>query len=138
MIEIKLPWPPSLNHYKKVGGIVKTKSGRLYQNRVNTNETKTFYWNVYQQIKKIMPPEGFRFFHNETMALEVWLNMHPPLNVVNTHWDLDNRLKSLLDSLTRCRVWADDSQIHRLLVEKCEMIENGQVIVKIQEFVKCT
>jgi Holliday junction resolvase RusA-like endonuclease len=135
MIELTLPWPPSVNNYKKVGAVIRTKNDKIYQKRVNTNETKTFYWNVYQAIKKIMPPEGFEFFHSETIALDVYIRLHPPYN---RRYDVDNRLKVLLDSLTRCRVWADDSQIHRLLVEKCEMIENGQVIVKIQEFVKCT
>ena len=43
------PWPPSVNHYKKVGQLITTKKGKTFQTRVNTQATKTFYYEVLGQ-----------------------------------------------------------------------------------------
>jgi crossover junction endodeoxyribonuclease RusA len=128
MFELVLPWPPSVNHYKKVGAIIKTSSGKIYQKRVNTNETKMFYWQAYQECKKRMPPEGSIFCRDSTIRLGVNIGLHPPHS---KRYDLDNRLKVLLDSLTRARVWNDDSQICRLFVQKLEPKEKGEVVIQI-------
>lgn len=126
--EIDLPWPPSVNHYKKVGRIVKTKTGKLYQQRKNTDETKKFYFDTYILYKHSMPSEWLKFASSDTISFEVRVYLYPP----NTcRYDLDNRLKVLFDGLVRAKVIADDSQITRLFVEKMENIENGKVVVKI-------
>lgn len=126
--ELKLPWPPSLNHYKKVGRIVKTKTGKLYQQRKNTVYTDKFYFDTYILNKQSMPPEWLKFSRSETISFEVWVYLSPPSSL---RYDLDNRLKVLFDALVRSHVIKDDSQICRLYVEKCNIIKNGQVIVKI-------
>jgi len=133
MIELTLPWPPSVNHYKKVGKLIKTKTGKMYQQRVNTNETKMFYWNVYQEVKKRMPKEGSIFRRSETIGVELYIEMSPPSE---RRWDVDNRLKVLLDSLVRAMVLADDSQIQKLIVLKMPMIANGKILLRISEYDK--
>lgn len=133
MIELTLPWPPSVNHYKKVGAIVRTKSGKLFQQRLNSDNTKMFYYKVWSIVKPLMPPEGFRFRHSETIALDLEVCLHPPRN---NRYDIDNRLKVLLDSLMHAKVIADDSQIHRLLVEKMDTIAGGQVVIRLKEFIR--
>lgn len=125
---MELPWPPSVNHYKKVGRLVKTKSGKLYQQRTNTDETKKFYFDVYIITKKSMPIEWAKFAINGTISFEVRVYLYPPNSA---RYDLDNRLKVLFDSLTRAHVIADDSQITRLYVEKRNIIEHGKVVVQI-------
>ena len=47
--------------------------------------------------------------------------------------DLDNRLKSLLDALTRANVWEDDSLIDELHVYRGQVQKPGSMIVKISE-----
>jgi len=128
ILELKLPFPPSLNHFKKIGGIVKTKTGKLYQQRINTNETKSFYFYVYRQAKLVMPPGWAEFSANAFFFVKVYL--YPP---DNRKRDIDNSLKVLFDSLVKAQIISDDSKIHRLYVEKCHTIEQGQVIVRIQE-----
>ena len=132
-IELVLPWPPSVNHYKKIGGIVQTKTGKLYQKRVNTNETKMFYYQVWMRVKPKLPHEGFIFRNSATMCLSLTVDLYPPNE---RRYDIDNRLKVLLDSLMHSKVIADDSQIHRLFVQKMDTIEGGQVIVKVSELVR--
>ena len=134
-LELILPWPPSVNHYKKVGRIVKTKTGKLYQQRKNTDETKTFYFLTYQQAKLQMPSEWLKFAISETISFEIDVDLHPPNKRL---YDLDNRLKVLLDGLVHAHVIKDDSQITRLLVQKMDIIEHGKVIVRIRERLECT
>jgi len=45
--------------------------------------------------------------------------------------DLDNVLKSLLDSLEHAGVYTDDSQIRKLSIERSEPVENGRTFVQI-------
>lgn len=129
MIELILPFPPSVNNYKKVGRMVLTKNNKLYQQRVNTNETKMFYYKVWMRIKPKLPREGTIFGDSATIACEI--DLHPPHS--NKRWDADNRLKVLLDSLTNAKVWDDDSQVTRLVVQKMAMIPQGQTVVRIYE-----
>lgn len=132
--ELNLPWPPSLNHYKKVGKIVKTKSGKLYQQRKNTCHTEKFYFDTYILHKQSMPPEWAKFADSATISFEVSVYLYPP---DSNRYDLDNRLKVLLDGLVRAKVIKDDSQIVRLYVEKCNIIQHGQVKVIIQGIESC-
>lgn len=130
---LELPYPPSVNSYKKVGRIVKTKTGKLYQQRKNTCHTEKFYFDVYILSKKIKPSEWGKFDDSSTFSLSIYV--YPPDNKKR---DLDNILKVLLDSLVRAHIIPDDSQVCVLYVEKRSIIEHGKVIVRIQEIVQCT
>lgn len=130
--EIDLPWPPSVNHYKKVGRIVKTKTGKIYQQRKNTLETEKFYFDTYILNKCSMPSGWLKFACSETISFEVYIDMHPPLRTSHRRWDLDNHLKVTLDAIVRAKIIHDDSQIYRLFVQKMDNIENGKVRIKIR------
>jgi Holliday junction resolvase RusA-like endonuclease len=129
--ELTLPLPPSLNQYKKVGRIVKTKSGKLYQQRKNTCHTEKFYFDTYVLHKRSMPAEWLKYARSETIAYELILDMHPHIKIAHKRWDLDNHLKVTLDALVRAKVIYDDSQVIKLVVQKMEKCENGKIIVKI-------
>ena len=118
LCELELPWPPSTNHYKSVGRMVTTKSGKIYQQRVNSIETQQFFCDVYNLIRKKRLP----CFKNERLDIEIWL--HAP---DNRKIDLDNRLKVLLDALQQAKLYADDNQIDKLLVVRKEIIKKGRV-----------
>jgi Holliday junction resolvase RusA-like endonuclease len=133
--ELKLPWPPSVNHYKKVGRIVKTKSGKLYQQRKNTCHTDKFYFDTYILHKQSMPIEWVKFADSATISFDLRVYLYPPNS---SRYDIDNNLKVLFDGLVRAKVIKDDSQITRLYVEKCHIIEHGQVVVRIQGVDLCT
>ncbi|HEX3767537.1 MAG TPA: RusA family crossover junction endodeoxyribonuclease [Puia sp.] len=128
ILELELPYPPSVNHYKKAGRIVKTAAGKLYQQRVNTDETKTFYFQVYILTKKLIPAEWPKSCDKATFSLKIYV--YPPDGKKR---DLDNILKVLIDSLVRAHIIKDDSQVCRLYVEKCDIIKNGKVLVRIEE-----
>jgi crossover junction endodeoxyribonuclease RusA len=123
---LTLPWPPSVNHYKQPGRLTTTKTGKLYQTRVDTQETKTFYYNVWVKIYKLKLKEGLKSFHDATIVVEV--DAHPP---DHRKRDLDGILKVLLDSMQRANLYNDDAQIARLLVQRKDIIEGGQVVVRV-------
>lgn len=126
--EIELPVPPSVNAYKKIGKTVRTKSGKIYQQRVNSPETIAFYYQVFMKIKA----QGIKSFQGATISVEI--QYHPSSK---RSFDLDNILKVLLDSLQRGGLFDNDKQVARLLVEKCGIVSGGKIIVRIKE-ISCT
>lgn len=127
-LKLTLPWPPSVNHYKTIGRTVKTKSGKMYQQRINSKETIGYYYQVYMISKQTIPIEWPKF--DDTATFSVNLYVYPP---DERKRDIDNILKVLLDSLVHAQIITDDSKINRLYVEKCSSISQGQVLVTIQE-----
>lgn len=120
---LTLPYPPSVNHYKKLGRLARTKTGKIYQPRVDTQQTKNFYWHVGM----IVGQEGVKSFGGAMIEMRVWV--YPP---DKRKRDLDGILKVLLDSLERAQVYDDDYQVQRLMVIRCPAVKNGQVLVKIR------
>ena len=126
-LELVLPYPPSVNHFKKVGCLTRTKSGKLYQARVNSPETTAYYYRVWHYIRS----RGLKSFGSATISVEVLV--HPP---DKRKRDLDGILKVLLDSLQRGGLFDDDAQVARLLVTRCGTMEDGQIIVEVSEIEK--
>ncbi len=135
MITLELSYPPSTNHYKTLGRLTTTKIGKVYQQRRNSPATKRFYWEAWTKILALKAREGLSIPLQSTIALEVHVDLYPP---DKRRRDIDNSLKVLLDSLQRGGLIEDDSQIHRLVVEKKSIIPQGKVIVRIEELQPCT
>jgi len=125
--ELELPYPPSVNHYKKIGRLVKTKSGKLCQWRVNTPKTKQFYFEVWTKLRVAFATQGLKSFQDSTISMEV--DVFPP---DHRKRDLDGILKVLLDSMQRGGLYVDDFQIVRLTVERKYIVPQGKVIVRIK------
>lgn len=110
MIELKLPWPPSVNHYyflvrnRKVIG----KKGREYRAAVGLLADPS-----------IPPLEG---------PLKVEIEVYPP---DRRRRDLDNLNKCVLDSLEKANIFLDDSQIEHLTLKKMSIIKGGELKVTI-------
>lgn len=128
MIELTLPYPPSVNSYKNIGRLTKTKNGKLLQMRVNSPQTKQFYWNVWVKIHALMASQGVKAFGESMIYVEI--DVYPP---DKRKRDIDNVVKPILDSMQHAGLYDDDYQIARLLITKCSIIEQGQVIVRIFE-----
>ena len=97
MLTVTLPWPPTVNtYYRNLNGktLISAK-GREYRKA------------VAEQVRIQVAKMGY------AGRLGVLVEAYPP---DKRSRDLDNILKSLLDSLTKAGVWADDSQIDDLQV----------------------
>lgn len=117
MIELKLPWPPSVNHYWRhpsrgplAGRHIISEKGRAYRAEVMAR--------VLQARIQAQKPE----------RLAVTIGAFPP---DRRKRDLDNLLKSLLDALVHACVIADDGLIDRLSIERMEVSSPGYVFVTI-------
>ena len=114
MIEIELPYPPSINHYyRRVGNrTLISREGRAY--RVS--------------VCAILADLGVRPLAG---PLELWIEAFPP---DRRRRDADNLLKSTLDALEHGGLYHDDGQIKSLHVEmKCPVV-GGRMLARIQKW----
>ena len=113
MIELELPYPPSTNHYYRNVGprTIISREGRAYRQRVCAILLR-------RGVKPMARP------------LAMHVDVHPP---DRRRRDLDNCLKSLLDSLEHGGAYKDDSQIVDLHVRKLDPIPGGKAVVSIEE-----
>ncbi|HAN99482.1 MAG TPA: hypothetical protein DCQ98_19585 [Planctomycetaceae bacterium] len=111
MIELSLPFPPSVNHYwRRVGArTLVSRTGRAYRATI-----------VALLRDRAAPPLQER--------LTVEIEVHPP---DRRRRDLDNLLKALIDALAHAGLYADDSQIDRLLIERRGPLAGGRVVVRL-------
>ncbi|TET37972.1 MAG: RusA family crossover junction endodeoxyribonuclease [Planctomycetota bacterium] len=112
MIEIELPFPPSVNHYyRRVGPrTLISREGRAFRVKVCSVLASL-------GIKPMLGP------------LEVHVEVFPP---DRRRRDIDNVQKALLDALEHAGAYRDDSQIVKLVAEKRECVPGGRTIVRIR------
>ena len=113
MIEITLPWPPSVNTYWRNfdGRMIISARGREYRETVGDQMTlqktvKHFKGQLKVEIEAFRPDKRRR--------------------------DLDNLLKATLDGLAHAGVYEDDSQIIDLRIYWAKDI-GGMLKIKIEE-----
>ncbi len=113
MIELTLPWPPSVNRYWR------TFQGRM----LISAEGRTYRKDVADQV---LIQRGAKHYAGKMrVEIEAW---RPD----NRRRDLDNLLKAVLDSCTHAGVWEDDSNIVDLRIYWAEHI-GGMLKVKVSE-----
>lgn len=103
MTVLTLPYPPSVNTiWRRVGSkTLLSAKGRDYRAMV---------------ARSVMTQGGGSHYGPET-RLSVDLLVIPP---DRRRRDLDNLPKAIFDALTHAGVWADDSQIDRMTIERME------------------
>jgi crossover junction endodeoxyribonuclease RusA len=113
MIEITLPWPPSVNTYWRNfdGRMIISAKGREYRETVGDQMT------VQRMVKHYAGPLR--------VVIEAW---RPD----KRRRDLDNLLKATLDGLAHAGVYEDDSQIVDLRIYWAPDI-GGMLKIKIEE-----
>ena len=124
MIDLILPWPPSVNNIHTMGWR-KDKAGKSYMGRIRGKRARTFEKEVWLEFKRkyrgAAPMEG---------EVSVSVFAHPPKG---RDMDVDNLLKCTLDGLQAARVFENDSQVARLMVERCEPKGEGHLHVLVAE-----
>ena len=116
-VVLRLPWSPSANEiWRNFNG-----SHRPYL----APKYRAFIKNVY----KFYIEQGAPKFDDQSY-LQVTLRLFPPHK---RNYDIDNRIKPTLDSLTKCGLWKDDRFVRRLAVYACSPVKEGAVIVEIEE-----
>lgn len=109
---LDLPWPPSINHYWRhaKGRHYISMEGELYRELV-----------YYECIK-------YRKTFTEIERISILIDAYPP---DRRKRDLDNILKSLLDSLQYAEVFKDDSQVDVLTIARKTPLK-GRVLITLE------
>ena len=113
MITLKLPYPPSVNHYW----------GQVGSRKFLGKKGKEFREAVY--ICALNARKG-----TLNARLEVKVYLYPP---DKRKRDIDNVLKGLLDALEHAHVYENDSQIDRLCVTRMDVVDGGYCEVTIAQ-----
>lgn len=113
-VELKLPYPPSVNHYWR----------RVGQRTLISRGGRRFRASVIAQVaySRLQPLKG---------ELSVQVDLHPP---DRRRRDIDNILKALLDALEHAEVYENDGQISHLVVTRRSVIRGGMALVLISDF----
>lgn len=111
MLEVTLPWPPSVNTYWRTfqGRMIISEKGRQYRKDVADQvliqrAAKNYVGKLQVEIEAFRPDKRRR--------------------------DLDNLLKAVLDGCTHAGVWEDDSNIVDLRIYWAETI-GGMLKVRV-------
>lgn len=118
MIELRLPWAPSVNTIwrsvvvKGRAMVLLSRDGRAYFERASTEVL------VQRKGRKIAG------------RVEAEIVLHPPTRAA---LDIDNRCKAVLDACTKGGLWADDSQVDVLIVRRAGVLKGGAVVVRAVE-----
>ena len=108
MLELELPWPPSVNHYYRHVGhrTLISREGRAYR----------------QKVCSMLRGSGPMLEGPIVMTIDA----SPPNR---RRRDCDNTLKAIFDSLQHARVYRDDSQIKELHFYMLEPDRTGGKVV---------
>jgi crossover junction endodeoxyribonuclease RusA len=121
VITLRLPYPPSVNTiWRRVGNkTLLSAQGRAYRQEVGV-------------MVREQTPAAARGLSGR---LRVTIHVHAPDRRAR---DLDNVPKAIHDALTHAGLWVDDSQIDRLLIERCNNFPpSGAVVVVVEEVTPC-
>jgi len=113
MIELELPFPPSVNHYyRRVGHrTLISREGRAFRRKVCA----------------LVAAAGVRPLIGR---LRIEIEVYPP---DRRRRDIDNVQKALLDALEHGGAYRDDSQLVKLEIEKCDPVHGGRTLVRIRK-----
>jgi crossover junction endodeoxyribonuclease RusA len=123
----ELPMPPTRSAYQ--GQKVVTARGRTMAIAYITREGKNYWADVQAAVNAQHPDVGFE----EPARLTVDVIAHYNRNAA---YDLDNRLKALLDAGTKAGIWGDDDQIDDLRIRRGSVEKPAYVLVHVSDEVE--
>ncbi|MCP9269687.1 crossover junction endodeoxyribonuclease RusA [Xenorhabdus sp. XENO-1] len=111
---LKLPWPPTVNHYWKHAGRRRyiSEKGQKYR----------------QQINEIIQQQQLNI--NTESRIKISITANPP---DRRQRDLDNLPKAVFDALTHAEFWVDDNQVDYMSIERGERVAGGRLDIQIWE-----
>ncbi|HDL7343221.1 TPA: RusA family crossover junction endodeoxyribonuclease [Yersinia enterocolitica] len=120
-MKLTLPFPPSVNSYWRA-----PSKGPLAGRHLISVKGRQFRSEalacILEQLRRVLKAI--------TDPVAVAIVFYPP-NLVRR--DLDNFLKAPLDALTHAGVWADDSQVKKLMIEWGPIVKGGKIEIVISE-----
>lgn len=111
---ITLPWPPTVNTYRAVVNnmLITSKKGREFKEKVIQQSVRA-KWEGYGDKR-----------------LDVTIELYPP---DRRKYDIDNRVKPLLDALQESGLYNNDEQVDYLVVVRRTINRPPKAVVTIRE-----
>ena len=119
--EFTMPWPPTVNHHHQP--VIMRKGKQVYARIVKGEKARQYS----EDLVDVLINMGIGG-ENIKDRLHVTLTLRPP---TLRKYDIDNRTKSIFDTLSECGFWADDEQVDKLTIIKGDKIKGGEVLVKV-------
>lgn len=117
MVNLTLPFPPSVNTYWR--SVSRGKRARVILSERGRKYREDALLSLLQAGK---PTLG-----DKRLSVQVWLYRGD-----KRKYDIDNSMKALLDALQHCGVFDDDEQIDELFIRRCAIDrENPRAEVRI-------
>jgi crossover junction endodeoxyribonuclease RusA len=120
-VQLKLPWPPSVNGYWRTVG----------KGQILSKDARDYHKRAAEKLAEQLPlgdaplwPDGIEF---ETHVLLCPKDKR--------RRDVDNWTKGIYDAMTMAKVWEDDDQIRKHTVEFGEKRNPGLVIITLKPFI---
>lgn len=122
MIELSLPWPPSVNTYWR-----HPTRGPLAGRHLISEQGRRYREQVALELGRV----NVRHAYEASARLAVSVLAYPP---DKRRRDLDNLLKAILDSLTYAKVIDDDSQFDCITIWRKPPVRDGKVEILIIDY----
>ena len=126
---LELSWPPSVNHYWRHVPM-KTKTGKIIVKALISAPGRAYKKQIMADIAQHLGRGGKRNLKPFTGRLRMSIVLCAPDHRI---YDIDNRLKALLDALADARVMGNDNQVDELTIRRGPVVPGGMVRVWIQE-----
>tara|TARA_R100001594_G_scaffold150671_1_gene213370 strand:+ start:127 stop:630 length:504 start_codon:yes stop_codon:yes gene_type:complete len=127
MVTLELGFPPTANTYYRT-----VRMGKLCR-VILSNRGRTYKEEVARAVTEIQNCNDTRYeclpFHASD-RLSVDIKLYAP---TRRKYDIDNRIKPLLDALAFACVFPDDEAVDEITVKRKEIIKGGKVIVKLEK-----
>lgn len=127
-LHLKLPWPPSVNHYWGER-VIKTKTGRYTNIKYIGDKGKKFRKDVEEAVSGHLE-HCHKYFHDKDARLAVVVRVRPP---DRRRRDINNLGKALFDALEHAGAYRDDEQIddEHHLRDKDDIVPGGEIEISI-------
>ena len=119
-IELRLPWPPTTNHFHQP-----VRMGKFIR-LVTSKKAKDYKKEIIALVHEYFPN-----LETRTNRLAACVSFYPP---TRRKCDLANFEKALFDGLGEAGVFEDDSQFDCILFLRGEVVKGGQVAIRIFDF----
>ena len=127
MVTLELPFPPTANTYYRT-----VRMGKLCR-VILSNRGRKYKEEVAREVSTIQNDNATRwgclpFLPSDRLTVDI--KLYAP---TRRKYDIDNRIKPLLDALAFAVVFPDDEAVDEINVTRQEIVKGGKVIVQIQQ-----
>jgi crossover junction endodeoxyribonuclease RusA len=127
MVILELPFPPTANTYYRT-----VRMGKLCR-VILSNRGRKYKEEVAREVSTIQNDNATRweclpFLPSDRLRVDI--KLYAP---TRRKYDIDNRIKALLDALAFAVVFPDDEAVDEITVTRQEIIKGGKVIVRLEK-----